>query len=689
MTVFTPTSNDGHHPTVTPSIVTVEDDNLNTPPGLSRADLEFLVNHGISEPYAYNYAFSESNGRGIYFRHKDFEGKEVLQFKAHNPGSGPKYRFPKDQHVAISVVRWNPKRNKNTLFVEGTKGMLAAGSWAADDWNVLGTSGCQGWMAADNDQLSRLAGQRIVVVFDGDVSTNDDVWNAAAVFRSKMRRFPKTTVEFVHLTDFTDGAKDALDDVLGSVKPSERAATMSEIINTARNLGPNPDGSLPGGYIVDDFLRPSKSGGFQMQTAIDAVEDFGPIATDSAKELWRYTPDGVWVRDGERVVGERLLALMGQKYRPEHKSLVVKTLVDREPTLTDERIDTRFINTRNGLLEWKTGELHPHTPDVWVPAQIPVEWVPGADCSDIDTFLRSVLPSDSIEFFYEIAGYTIFNDYPFHHFVAFFGTGRNGKGTAMNLLVSLAGSENVSATSPQLLDSNRFRAAELYGKLANMCGDIDPKVFNATETFKKATGGDMVEAERKNGQPFRFYNRALMIGAFNEMPKTADNTVGFYDRWLVVPFTRYIRPEDRIPNFAEKIGTDAQMQGFLVKAVAGLQRLMERGHFEVPKSVQEASDEYRVTSDHIRDLVKNYLEFDPDKFVTQADLFRLYKRLVEENGGTPKQARRFNTELKTAVTEILGVELDEVAVRRGAGPGYLVKVSGIGQSGPNGYVSPM
>jgi putative DNA primase/helicase len=178
-----------------------------------------------------------------------------------------------------------------------------------------------------------------------------------------------------------------------------------------------------------------------------------------------------------------------------------------------------------------------------------------------------------------------------------YGTGRNGKGTFLRLISALLGSANLSSVTPQSLDENRFRAAELHGKLANVAGDVDPRMFKGTELLKQLTGGDRVTAERKHGQPFSFTCRALMLAAFNQLPRTADTTEGFFSRWLVLPFVGYFPAGVADGTREAKLHSPAELQGLLVKAVEGLQRIRSRGCFAEPESVKAATLAFRTHAD--------------------------------------------------------------------------------------------
>lgn len=392
------------------------------------------------------------------------------------------------------------------------------------------------------------------------------------------------------------------------------------------------------------------------------VEKAAPFAVDGSGRLYAYG-DGVWRPGGATAIRRRVSALLGDKYRKAHAATVVELFSDQEPLFTDATYDTKYLNVPNGLLDWRTGALQPHDPAVPSTIRLPVEWDPSATCPRIDAWLSEVLDEDCQEFIREVIGYAMFNGNPLHQAIMLYASGRNGKGSFLRLLTALVGAENVSAESPQALDSNRFRAAELYGKLANLAGDVDPKIFKETENFKKITGGDLVSTERKNGHPFTFVARALMICSFNKMPRTADSTEGFFSRWTVVPFTGYFPAGKANPGIETQMHTTAELQGLLVAGVAGLQRVMARGRFDIPESVRAATAEFRVAADPIRAFLVDQCTAGPEAFTPRRDIYGRYKMWCGENGHTPQAATGFYGDVVTAAPDSLGVGVRETAVR--------------------------
>lgn len=385
----------------------------------------------------------------------------------------------------------------------------------------------------------------------------------------------------------------------------------------------------PHDYDPNSFF--AQGTGLKALALKEAVLEFGAIVPDETGLLWSYT-DGVYRPDGDKVVRRRVASLLKDRYRREHAGTVLDMLANQEPLWNDDTIDSNFINVPNGLIDWKTGTLKPHSPHVPSIARVPIEWDPDATCPEIDAWLKQIFPAgDCNEFIYEIAGYALFNKQPLHKAIMLSGVGRNGKGTLLRLLKQLIGIENISAVTPQALDDNRFASSRLYGKLANLCGDVNAKTFRATETFKQATGEDYLAAERKGQDGFEFTVRALLVAAFNELPRTADTTEGYFSRWIVVPFVRRFSEKEADRTLDGRLQAPEEMQGFLVQAVKGLRRLMERGNFDPPASVLEATQNFRRSTDPVQSFLWDTVIPQEGSRVDRAELYGKYKAWAEDN----------------------------------------------------------
>jgi P4 family phage/plasmid primase-like protien len=385
-----------------------------------------------------------------------------------------------------------------------------------------------------------------------------------------------------------------------------RVLSRDELAAVASRMN---EGRLPGdelAKIVEHVLEKEgdagryfdRKDGFLPAILAEEIREAYGIRSGVGGHLYRYQ-DGVYRFDGRERVEQVCQRVLGERFKPRHGREVVDVLRGGLQEIPDEPT-TDLVNVANGMLDWRTAELRPHGPEHLTTIQLPVAWNPDATCPAIDVFLAEVLPPDSQRFVREVFGYATVPDGFLRKAVMLLGTGSNGKSTFLSLLRRLLGRRNVSAVPLQAFGESRFAAAEVHGKLANVCGDLDSRALRRSDLFKTVTGGtDAVMAERKYEHPFSFVPFATLLFSANEAPASSDQSDAFFDRWVILPFDRRFEGVDVDPHLLAKLTTREELEGLLVQAIAGFMDLSERGRFEVPPSVQAAGEEYRMRIDSV------------------------------------------------------------------------------------------
>lgn len=432
----------------------------------------------------------------------------------------------------------------------------------------------------------------------------------------------------------------------------------------------------PGGVEDDPTPEPlprGPRGGIVTAELGRRVRDDLGLELGADGRLWRYD-NGVYRPDGDAWAKARTCGLLGPRYT---RSLVDEVLgwmrAHRLPTIGIQP-DPRWINTTNGMVDWATGERYDHDPifrSTWqVPHPWPINGVP--DNEVVLDFLEQVLPGDAVTFALELFGYALLSANPLRKAVLLLGPGGNGKSTFLGLLRALLGVDNVAAVPLQTLAENRFAGASLFGKAANISGDLDARAIKRTDLFKMLTGGDLIFAERKFGHAFSFICWALPVFAANEAPISSDQSSAWFDRWLVVPFTRRFGEDEVDPNTLARITRPDALEGLLYLAVAGLRELMARGHFIEPDSVRKAGGEYRERLDTVQGFLAERCCFDSEVWLPRADLYRAYRDWCTTNGRLPLAAYTFTDHLRRYLVEssIDVVERKRSGVRGWAGIGW-------------------
>ena len=95
------------------------------------------------------------------------------------------------------------------------------------------------------------------------------------------------------------------------------------------------------------------------------------------------------------------------------------------------------------------------------------------------------------------------------------GDGANGKSTYLRAVLSFIGKHNASAVSLHKLENDRFSAARLVGRLANICPDLPTTDLVSTSVFKAITGGGPLMAEYKFKDSFEFIPYARLVFSAN------------------------------------------------------------------------------------------------------------------------------------------------------------------------------
>jgi putative DNA primase/helicase len=397
----------------------------------------------------------------------------------------------------------------------------------------------------------------------------------------------------------------------------------------------------PPALSVGEFFNES---GLKVKKLGIIIRDLGHVEAGSDGRLYRYL-DGVHRTDGDSFTRVRVREILGERYRRRHSDEVLSWLRADEPSITDQpRLDV--INVANGLLDWRAQVLAGHSPETLSTIQVPVRWNPAAECSLIDTFLERVIPEDAVALVFEMVGYSLYAGNPLRVAVLLLGPGCNGKSVLLSVIKTLLGPANVSAIPLQMLSESRFASAELFGKLANICGDLDARTIKQTDVFKMITGGDAITAERKYCSAFTFTPFALQIFSANEAPFSSDQTQAWFDRWLVIPMEKRI-PVDQIdPHLTAKLTAPRELEGLLVKAIHGLGRLMERGRFERPGSIEQAGSEYRERLDTVQGFVTEACTLVIGAWTSRADLYSAYRAWVTDGGRFPLSRPAFNDHLR-------------------------------------------
>lgn len=402
-----------------------------------------------------------------------------------------------------------------------------------------------------------------------------------------------------------------------------------------RLQGASPDPTHGGGDDDDPAARFfGEKGGLNVTVLAQAVTEISPLAYGGDNAFWTYH-NGVWKSD-PKAVRARVAWLLGDKFRTGHASNVSEWLEHDVRQLDCGPVEG-YVNFRNGMLDWRTGELLAHDPHFESTVQMSTDYDPEATCPHFEEWLDSVLEPDYIDLVWEMLGYLMYSGNPLQVAFMLYGSGGNGKGTLIRVIKDLLGPGSYAGESLDDLNGNRFSAVNLFGKTANLAGDIDATYQESTANFKKLTGEDLYAAERKFGDRFNFVSWAVPVFSANKIPGSSDVTEGYLRRWVIIHFTRRI--ENPILSLSDRLVEE--LPGIAAKAIRALQVLMERQRFEPTGEARRGKEIFAQQIDQVRQWVTEGAIEAPEHFESRDALYDSYRLWADRNGHGRLKAPEF------------------------------------------------
>lgn len=401
--------------------------------------------------------------------------------------------------------------------------------------------------------------------------------------------------------------------------------------------------------------------------AADLMEKYHYITRDEDKIIFLYHLNlGIYTASGEAHLMREVALALG-KYLTKNRLLEVINDVTCRTIRELSTIPPNLIALKNGVFNLKTKELLPFSPDYFILNKIPVAHNKAAMCPNIKKFACDILNPEDVQSIPELFGYCLWQDYQIHKAFLFLGGGANGKGTLLDIFSAFLGEANVEAIPLQDLE-HLFARSALFGKLANICADLQNKKLETTGQFKMLASHDLVSAAKKFHDQFKFRSIAKLLFSCNEIPKTNDDTTAFFRRWNILNCPNQFKDENpkTDKNIIKKLTTDEELSGMFNWALEGLDRLLKNGQFTGTKSEEETRRQWITSSNPVKGFAETYLEVAIGSKIKKDTLFATFLEFCKKE--------RVQTISKRSFSEQLGAHISplesEYIIEQGVNIGY-------------------
>lgn len=368
----------------------------------------------------------------------------------------------------------------------------------------------------------------------------------------------------------------------------------------------------------------------------------GGIVREFAKSIGRaYPDDNGWAAHKKRCLSNggisAALALAESDFRV---------------TVGIDALDARpwELNTPGGVIDLRTGNLHPsdpkalHTRSTTVAPDFTADQQPWLD------FLTTTFQGDEqmIGFIQRLMGYACVGEVREAILPVFYGQGANGKTVLLETVQELLGDYATVAPQKFLVQGPGQHATEI----AAIAGArlVIASETNEGERFDEAkvkilTGGDSIKARFMRQDEFTFTPSHLLVMMTNHRPEVGSGGTSFWRRLREIPFNNVIPDGKRDPELKARLVAEhgPAIMAWLAQGAA----LYKISGLKEPEQVKAATSTYEASTDTVGRFVDEMCLLGGGEHV-KAQTSRVrdaYENWCRQEGETPVSAKTFTTQL--------------------------------------------
>ncbi|MHC9388456.1 DNA primase family protein [Clostridioides difficile] len=366
--------------------------------------------------------------------------------------------------------------------------------------------------------------------------------------------------------------------------------------------------------------------------------------------------DGIYVDGQARIEAEMINNISNLNKAKRSEVLSYLNLLISENTSMSE---ANLIAFKNGIYNIVDDSFIEFSPEFIITNKVNWNYNPGAYSKLVDKTMNKLSCGDfEIRMLLEeVVGYCFYRRNELRKAFILTGDKANGKSTYLDMIKTLLGDENTSALDLKEL-SDRFKTAELFGKLANIGDDIGDEFIANPAIFKKLVSGDRVNVERKGQNPFDFNNYSKFLFSANNIPRIKDKTGAVLDRLIIIPFNASfsVKDKDFDPYIKYKLREQEAIEYLINLGLEGLKRVLKNRKFTVPDKVKKEILEYEEVNNPILGFFK---EVDKIENESTKEIYRKYQEYCILNGLQPIS----NIEFSRQVVKKFGYEVKDKRIQ--------------------------
>ena len=270
-----------------------------------------------------------------------------------------------------------------------------------------------------------------------------------------------------------------------------------------------------------------------------------------------------------------------------------------------------LVAFEDGVLNIRTMELLPHSPDYLLTRKLPCKYVKDASLTNapiFSKFLDDLQRNDpqAIDFILEYMGAIFSNVFGWRYkkMLLLVGPGGSGKSKLRELIVSILGKEHSLSIDLRNLVA-RFGTYGLMGKRLGGSGDVASVDLEEISVLKDLTGGDdlFAEPKGKDGTSYRYDGFLFFVS--NHLPYfRGDRGQHIYQRFQIVRCEQPVPEDQRDPHLLDKML--AEKETIINVCIAHFIGTVHRGYrFIDTEFMQCERDNYQIANNSLFTFVSS------------------------------------------------------------------------------------
>ena len=249
--------------------------------------------------------------------------------------------------------------------------------------------------------------------------------------------------------------------------------------------------------------------------------------------------------------------------------------------ISDLDRNQQILPVNNGVVDLRSGKLEPHNPEYYYTQHLQWNYNPDAQCDNWLHFLDDITDKNDelIDYLNRCVGYCLTGEVSEQVLFFLYGEGRNGKSTfvetVQHLLSHFAAKSPIELIIPMKGNQISCDLANLRGKRFTVTSELPENQRLDEAKVKDYTGGDILTAQFKFGNPFNFKPNFKLFLYGNHKPTIKGDDVGIWRRFKLIPLLHEIPKEKIDRNLLRKL--QAEIEGILAWAVRGSVKWFCRG----------------------------------------------------------------------------------------------------------------